>query len=87
MFYFLPKIGGLKQMNLKNILSKRDLIDILELIHKSLSSSKDMHLIELINELNCMIPFDYAIYVLSAVLKYTTSAVLSAPLINANLVF
>ncbi|MHB1702956.1 MAG: autoinducer binding domain-containing protein [bacterium] len=49
-------------MNLKNILSKRDLIDILELIHKSLSSSKDMHLIELINELNCMIPFDYAIY-------------------------
>ncbi len=48
-------------MNLKNILSKRDLIDILELMYKSLSCIKDAHLVKLINELNYMIPYDYAI--------------------------
>lgn len=46
-------------MDLKDILSKQDAICLLELIHKSLSCTKEKELKELILDLKALIPYDY----------------------------
>lgn len=47
--------------NLRNLLSKHDAIYLLELIHASLSCTKQEELRELINKLKSLIPFEFAL--------------------------
>ncbi len=48
-------------MDFKNILSKSDVINVLELIHKSLSCINDANLAEIVSGITYLIPHDYAI--------------------------
>lgn len=47
----------------KYLISHQDALHLLEIIHKSLSCSKEDDLKEIINRLSCLIPYDFAICV------------------------
>ncbi len=69
-------------MILKNILSKQDAINLLELIHSSLSCNEEDDMRELIKRLNFLIPYDFATCLLAQ--RELKGMIKSYEVINVN---